>query len=141
MFSLYKGSAHVEWFPKIASTAIAVGDLMYADGSGAVQPADSTSGMHIGVSMKKIAATDADYASTTLIPVLVPGDDTEWLVDVGTGTATAALVGTRFDLKDANEADVSATSKNVLWCTKFVSATKVVVKIPSMLSNADVATT
>lgn len=140
-FTHFSGKVRVEWYPKKASTAFAVGDLVYADGSGAIQPADSTSGMHIGVIQKAVASTDSDYASTTLVPVLVPTDDTEWLVDVGTGTATAALVGTRFDLKDANEADVSATSKNVLVCTRFISATKVVVKIPSMIVNADVATT
>lgn len=141
MFKLYKGKARMEWYPKKASTAFAVGDLVYADGSGAIQPADSTSGMHIGVIQKKVAATDSDYASTTLVPVLVPMDDTEWLVDVGTGTASAALVGTQFDLKDENEVDVSATSKNVVTCTKFISASKVVVKINAMIANRDVATT
>jgi len=140
MITHYSGKVRVEWYPKKASTAFAVGDLVYADGSGAIQPADATSGMHIGVIQKKVLSTDSDYASTTSVPVLVPTDDTEWLIDVGTGTATAALVGTRFDLKDENEADVSATAKNVLFCTKFISATKLVVKIPSMVANADVAT-
>lgn len=139
-FTHYSGRAKVEWYPKKASTAFAVGDLVYADGSGAIQPADATSGMHIGVIQKAVAATDADYASTTLVPVIVPQNDTEWLVDVGTGTAAASLVGTQFDLKDANEVDVSATSKNVVTCTKFVSATKVVVKINAMIANTDVAT-
>lgn len=140
-FTHFTGRVRVEWYPKKASTAFAVGDLVYADGSGAIQPADSTSGMHIGVIQKAVASTDSDYASTTLVPVLVPTDDTEWLVDVGTGTATAALIGTRCDLKDANEIDVSATSKNVVTVTRFISATKVVVKINAMIANADVATT
>lgn len=139
-FKQYNGRVKTEWYPKVASTAFNVGDLVYADGSGNIQPADSTSGMHIGVIQKKVASTDADYASNTLVPVLVPQDDTEWLVDVGTGTATAALVGTQFDLTDADSVDVSATSKNVVTCTKFISASKVVVKINAMIANADVAT-
>jgi len=141
-FTLAKGDAKVMWFPKVASTAIAVGDLLYADGSGAVQPADSTSGDHIGVCMKTIAATDSDYASTTMIPVLVPYDDTEFEVDVDTGTAlTTAMVGNRYDLTDANSLNVGGTSKKVVTITKFISATKALVKINAAIHNADVATT
>ena len=139
-FEQHSGKARTEWYPKKASTVFAKGDLVYADGSGAIQPADATSGMHIGVIQKAVAATDDDYASTTLVPVLVPTDDTEWLVDVGTGTATAALIGTQFDLTDAAGVDVSATSKNVVTCTRFISASKVVVKVNAMIANRDVAT-
>lgn len=140
-FTLAKGDAKIMWFPKIASTEIAVGDLLYADAAGAVQPADATSGDHIGVCMKTIASTDADYASTTMIPVMVPYDDTEWEVDVDTGTAlTTAMVGNRYDLTDANSLNVGATSKKVVTITKFISATKALVKINAMVNNADVAT-
>ena len=142
MFQLYSGKPRVEWYPKLASTAIAVGDLLYADGSGAVQPADATSGDHIGVCMKTIAATDSDYASTTSIPVMVPTDDTTFLVDVDTGTAlTAAMIGSRYDLTDANSLNVGGTSKLVVTIVKFVSATKAVVKINSTISNVDIQTT
>ncbi len=140
MFKPYRGTFHTEWYPKKASTVFAEGDLVYADGSGAIQPADATSGMHIGVIQKDIAATDSDYASTTRVPVLVGDVNAEWLADVGTGTGAASLVGTQFDLKDANEVDVSATSKNVVHCTQFVSTTKLVVRINAMLQTADVAT-
>lgn len=142
MFQLYSGHPRVEWYPKKASTAIAVGDLLYADGSGAVQPADSTSGDHIGICMKAIASTDSDYASTTSIPVLVPTDDTLFKVDVDTGTAlTTAMVGSRYDLTDANSLNVGGTSKKVVTIVKYISATKAVVKINSTIANADVATT
>ena len=141
-FTLAKGDAKVMWFPKKASVAIAVGDLLYADGSGAVQSADSTSGEHIGVCMKTIAATDADYASTTSIPVLVPYDDSEFEVDVDTGTAlTTAMVGSQYDLTDANSLNVGAQSKKVVTITKFISATKALVKINAMIHNDNVATT
>lgn len=140
-FSHYSGPVKVKWYPKKASTAFAVGDLVYADGSGAIQPADSTSGDHIGIIQKKVTATDSDYASTTLVPVLVPQADTMWLADVGTGTLTAAMVGSRYDLKDENELDVSATAKKVVTIEKFVSASKAIVTINAMIANADVATT
>lgn len=141
MFQLAKGKARVMWFPKKASTPFAVGNLVYADGSGAIQPADSTSGDHIGVILKAVASTDSDYASTTMVPVLVPYDDTEWVVDVGTGTLTTAMVGNQYDLKDANEIDVSATSKKVVTVTAFISASKARVKINATIHNANVATT
>lgn len=140
MFKLLRGRARMEWYAKKASTAFTNGALVYADGSGAIQPADSTSGMHIGVIQKTVAATDSDYASTTLVPVLVPSDDTEWLADVGTGTATAALVGTQCDLTNSVGVDVGSTSKNVVTVTQFISSSKVVVKINAMIANADVAT-
>jgi len=140
-FEHYGGSApRVEWYPKIASTVMAVGDLVYADGSGAVQPADATSGDHIGIMTKPIAATDSDYASTTEVPVLVPLDDTTWKVAVGTGTFTTAMVGSRYDLKDANEIDVSATAKLVVTIVGYISATEAIVKINAMIANANVAT-
>jgi len=140
MFSHYSGKVRVEWYPKKASTAFAVGDLVYADGSGAIQPADATSGMHIGVIQKKVVSTDSDYASTTLVPVLVPTDDTEWLVDVGTGTPTTAMVNNQYDLKDENEIDVSQQAKSVVTFTRYVSATKAVVKINAMIANRFIAT-
>lgn len=143
MFTPRRGHFHIEWWPKKASVAIAVGDLLYADGSGAVQSADATSGDHIGVCQKTIAATDSDYASNTRIPLLVPSDDTaEWEVDVDTGTAlTTAMVGNRYDLTDANSINVGGTSKKVVTITKYVSATKAWVKINAMIARADVATT
>lgn len=140
-FTLAKGDAKIMWFPKAASQVFAHGDLVYANASGAVIPADSTSGDHIGVIQKTVAATDSDYASTTLVPLLVPYDDTEFEVDVDTGTAlTTAMVGNRYDLTDANSLNVGATSKKVVTITKFISATKALVKINAMVHNADVAT-
>lgn len=141
-FTLVKGPVHVEWYPAATSQLFSYGDLVYANGSGKLIPADSTSGDHLGVIMRGIAATDDAYATEETVPVLVPGDNTEWEVDVDTGTAlTTAMVGNRYDLTDANSLNVGATSKKVVTITKFVSATKALVKINAMIANADVATT
>ena len=142
MFRHYSGAVRVEWYPKIASTAFSNGDLVYADGSGAIQPADATSGDHIGIIQKDIASTDSDYASNTEVPVLVPTEDTLWEVDVDTGAAlTTAMVGNRYDLTDANSLNVGGTSKKVVTIVRYISATKAIVKINAMISAADVATT
>lgn len=140
-FKLVKGGHHTEWHRKKASTAIAVGDIVYADGSGAIQPGDATSGNHLGICLKAIAATDDDYASTTRVPIMVPHDDAEFDVPVGTGTLTTADEGNFYDLKDANEIDQSATSKKVILVTKFISATVARVKINAMAANKNVETT
>jgi len=142
MFKRESGKSHIEYFPKKASTVFAKGDLVYADGSGAIQPADATSGDHIGVIKEAVTATDDDYASNTEVAVEVPNDDSvEWRVDVGTGTLTTAMIGNRYDLKDANEIDVSATSKKVVTVKRFVSSSVAIVSINAMIGNADVATT
>ncbi len=144
MFIPRRGKFHLEWWTAAASTVFALWDLVYsANASGTIIPADSTSGDHIGVILKPIASTDSDYASTKLVPVLVPDDiRAEFEVDVDTGTAlTTAMVGSRYDLTDANSLNVGAQSKKVVTITKFVSATKAWVKVNSMMAYASVAIT
>ena len=122
-FRRITGAPRVEWYPKKASTAFELGDLVYPDGAGAVQPADSTSGEHIGIILRKVASTDADYASTTKVPVDTCLDEDVFEADV-TGTLTAAKVGTFMDLSDQRTVNAAATAKNVVFCVGFISATK-----------------
>ncbi len=142
MFKRASGEPNVQWFAKVASSAFFAGDLMYADGSGMVLEADATSGNHMGISMKDVAATDDDYASNTSIPLDVPRPDDIFEVDVDSGTAlTTAMVGNYYDLTDANSLDVGNQSKNVVLIVGFISATKALVKINAMATVANVATT
>lgn len=142
MFVLKSGKPKIEYYAKKASTVFEVGDLVYFDGSGAIQPADATSGDHIGVILKKIAATDSDYASNTKVPVITLTDDVLFEVDVDTGTAlTAAMVGSQYDLTDANSLNVGGTSKLVVTIVEFISATKAVVKINASIAVTNVSTT
>ena len=140
-FKHVKGGYHMEYPRKKASTAFAPGDLVYSDGSGAIQPADATSGNHIGVIQQEILSTDSDYADNTRVMVLIPHDDAEFDVPVGTGTLTTADEGNFYDLKDANEIDQAATSKKVILVTRFLSATLARVKINAMAANKNVETT
>lgn len=141
MFKRISGKPKMEWFPKKASTAFANGGLVYADGSGAMQPADATSGDHFGVILKAVTSADSDYASTTMVPVdfISPEDVLE--VDVETGTLTTAMVGNAYDLvADGDAIDVNATSKKVVTVVGFVSATKALVKVNAMFTSFRVAT-
>lgn len=139
MFKLAKGQARVEWYPKVASTAFTNGALVYATGSGTITPAITTSGDHIGVIQKDVASTDSDYASNTLVPVLVPHEGAEFEAD--TASAVSTNVGNSYDLSDSLTVNVGATSKKVFLVTKVLSATKVLGKVNAMAVYKDVVTT
>ena len=140
MMKWVKGRTKIVWLPKAASTDFTKNGLVYFNGSGYVIAADSTSGDHIGIGLKTIASTDADYALATLIPVEVPMDkQCEFEADVTTGL-TAAKVGTTMDLTDANTVAI-ATSKNVVTCVGFIKATKGRFVLNSTFDVLRVATT
>lgn len=139
-FILRQGHVQVRHYPKVASTAISANALLYADGSGAVQPADSTSGNHIGVSLRKVTSADADYAETSKIPVMELTPNMVFEATV-TGTLTAAKVGTYMDLSDSLTVNAAATSKNVVLCVGYISATRGLFKITAAADNKNVETT
>lgn len=139
-FSLFSGPVRTEWYPKAASTAFAFGDLVYFDLSGAIIPADSTSGNHAGIIQKAIASTDSDYASTTSVPVQKISIDNLVRCDNVDGTLTAAMVGGYYDLSNAESVNVGAQSKNVVLVKKFISATEGVFAINATAEVVNVAT-
>lgn len=142
MIKRVSGRPKVEYYPKKASTAFANGGLVYADGSGAVQPADATSGMHLGVILKAVTSGDDDYADTTKVPVDVCTPEDVFEADVETGTLTTAMVGNQYDLvADGDAIDVTGTSKKVVTVVGFISASKALIKVNAMIAHADVATT
>ena len=114
-------------FRKKASTAFNVGELVaFETNSGAgdpVEPADASDAAIIGICVQKVQSTDADYADNTRISILVPTQKgAEMHGDVGTGTLTVADEGLLVDLKDKDEVDQSASTTDVLVCTRFLTA-------------------
>lgn len=142
MFKRISGSPKVEWYPKDASVAFVNGGLTYWNGTGEIIPADATSGQHCGVILRDVLSTDSDYAtSLAKVPVDVPTTEDVFEVDVETGTLTTAMVGNQYDLvADGDAIDVTATSKLVVTVVGFVSASKALVKINSLATHKDVAT-
>lgn len=126
---------------KKASTAFKNGALVYSDGAGHVQPADSTSGNHIGVCLDEVKSTDDDYGDVRPLLVDVPRPNDIYEVDVETGTLTAAMVDNAYDLASSTGIDVSAQTKGVVTVVGFVSASKALVKINATAGVVDVATT
>lgn len=135
-----KGKTVLKWLPKKASTVFAEDSLVYFDGSGEIQPADSTSGDHVGIIRVAVAATDDDYASNTKVPVEVPlSPQCEFEADA-TGL-TQDLEGTAVDLTDASTVNGSATAKGVVTLVKFISATKGRFVLNSQYAYKNVTTT
>lgn len=134
-FTLLRPSAlaRTEFYAKVASTAYVIGDLLAANNNATANTfvaATATTEFHLGVLQKTIASTDADYADETKVPILVD-ECGIWQVDVGTGTADVNDEQGYIDLKDTNEADVTAGSVDALFVVDFVSGTKINVKICS----------
>ena len=130
MIKPFRGKFHTEWYPKVVSTAFALNDLVYLDSNGYLTPAvDGSNIVALGLIQKTVAATDSDYASATMVPVLVGDKDAEFLCDVSTGTAAITDQGEWIDIDDANSVDVSASTYDIFFVTKFISTTQVVAKL------------
>ena len=127
-FRLISGSAKIEYYPKTASTAIANGAIVSAS-SGFLVPGTSSTASHLGICLKTVAATDADYASTTMIPVMIPSQDAIFEADAA--SLTTALVDTVMDLSDSVTVNGGANSHHAVQLVKFISATKGLFKINS----------
>lgn len=126
---LESGEPKVMYFPKKASVVIVAGTPVEFD-AGYVKQATTTAGasdtplagIYIGAG---IAATDADYASNTLIPILVPRDPlTQFRMTVSTGSLAATDVGKSFDIDANSSVTVSTTTNEAVTCTRYISATE-----------------
>lgn len=97
---------------KQASTVFKLGDWVSKSATaGQVKPALPAEGI-IGLCLDKVQATDPNYASNQLIPIDGVSEDVDrFLMDV-TGTATAAMINSLFDVDptDASKLDVTAYS-------------------------------
>lgn len=130
---------HLEWYQKAASETFTFNDLVGINTSGFVTKyTDGASFPELGLIQKTIAATDSDYASNTKVPVLVAGNEAEYLCDVTTGTAAQTDVGEYIDVDDHNSVDVGTSTNNDFYVTQFVSASLVVAKMTRKVVSATV---
>ena len=139
-----KGPARAEAFLKTASTAIAIGSVVAWDGaSGYVAQAVTGSLRLVGVSLRKVASTDDDFASNTLLNVVLPGEDDVFEATVSV-TATQANVGRQYDLTvvaagTAQAVDLSATTSKVVTVVGFINSSTVLVKLNGYYDYANKA--
>ena len=123
------GDWDVKYFRKKASTAFTPNNLVAFETNGSagdpVEPADASDTLIISIGVRAVASTDADYASNTRIPVLVPRNKTAELeCNTVAGTMVVADEGLEVDISDAASANRAASSTDVLLATRFISATK-----------------
>lgn len=139
-----KGPAKTEAFKKTASVAIAAASPLSFDGSAGYVRQSAVASVRIaGVSLKKITSSSDDYASNTMIEVIIPSSDDVFEADV-TGTATQANVGEQYDLSaltdgTAQNVDVGATTYKVVTVVGFISSSKVLVKFNGAYEYANKA--
>lgn len=130
MIKPYSGNFHLESYPKVASTAFAMNDLVYLDANGFVTPAvDGVALTPVGLIQNVVTSTDSDYADNSMVNVLVGDVDAKFLCDVSTGTAAQEDVGQWVDIDDANSIDVNASTYDIFFVTDFVSSSQVIAKM------------
>lgn len=117
----------LRWYLKTASQAFAKDSLVAwpASQTGYFIPSTSTTTHQIGVLLVAVAATDSDYASNTLKPVLVPIKGPASTLIATTASAVATDVGGTFDLTDASTVNRGAESVGAFQMTGFISATQI----------------
>ena len=123
------GEWDVKYFRKVASTAFTANNLVAFETNGGAgdpcEPADASDAAIIGIGIKTIASTDSDYADNTRIPILVPRNKAaEMECNDVDGTLVIADEGLEVDISNAESANRSASSTDVLAVTRFISATK-----------------
>ena len=141
MFKRESGDFNILPLTNAISTLYYNGGLIYPNGSGAFIPADSTSGNHVGIAQEDITATDARYTTAGKINVdILRSGDLVRATDI-TGTLTAAMEGTFLDLSNSLVVNAAASSKSVVFCVKYISASEGIFMVNSLAAHANVATT
>lgn len=149
MFRRISGSPKLEWYTKTASTPILNGNPVALTSGQLINATDATTA-HVGVIMRDCISTDSDYATAVKVPVDVPTSDDIFEVDVKVGvTAAAADVGVFADLyvgtgsdsmtQYAVYVDPDTSTHNQVTVIGYISASKLLVKFNSLLTDTDIA--
>lgn len=118
-----KGKTVVKHFPKDVSVTFTAGDLVQLV-TGELKTATNQSIKHLGIILKDIASTDADFAAGTRVPVEIPLEPSCEFEATVTGTLTASSPGVTYDLSSASVVNQAGTTYDVVTCVGFISATK-----------------
>jgi hypothetical protein len=111
-FKKVKGKTKIEWLPVTVSTAFAKDSLVEFT-SGYLAPADDNEAAADirGVLIKAIAATDSDYATARLVPILVPVEKhVVWEADTADTYVQATHGGVECGIIDASNVDLDDTT-------------------------------
>jgi len=137
IFERESGRPAILPYIKTASTPFAAGDpVVMASGKLVVAGASATPKTLVGIITRDVVSTDDDYTVASKVGVEVPALNDVFVAEVGTGTATVAMEGGRYDLDADGKVNVSAQVTQVVEIVTFISATQVVVKFPAEVLEA-----
>lgn len=124
-FIAHKGRTKEIWLPVTESTVLSKNSLVtFTSGKLVAATAGTTAVNIVGILKNAIAATDDDYASARLVPVLVPTErHVIFEADVTSGLV-AGDIGGEFDLTSATHVNRGASAVDVVKCVGFISSTK-----------------
>lgn len=126
MIKHLRGPVTVVWRKKKASTAMTANTFLARSAAGLMTPATATSTEILGLAMRTITSSDSDYASNTLIPVLVPLNDTAIFLSSGEAhNCTEAMNGEFVDITDADTINGGANSLEVIKVEQYIDANTV----------------
>jgi hypothetical protein len=119
------GKTKEVWLPVTPSTALSEGALLTFTTGKLVAAGAATAAVDIvGVLKKAITASDTDYASDRLVPVLVPVEKfVVFEADVTSGLVVGDIGG-EFDLTSSTHVNRGASSVDVVKCVGVISSTK-----------------
>lgn len=125
-----KGPALLEYWPKTASAAFTINTLVSPSGGYFITATTSATEI-LGVLQTTIASTDADFASATAEPVILPQADDTFEADLtNTTTFTATFVGLQCDIVAGAYVDATAsTHKQCTILRQGSTTSKAIVKI------------
>jgi glutathionyl-hydroquinone reductase len=122
-----RGGYSIEWKKKKASTAMTANTFASFSADGLVTPATATSTEIIGLLLRTITSADDDYASNTLVPVLVPtSGDTRFLASGEAHSCTEVMNGEFVDITDADTINGGANSLEVIKVEQYIDANTVI---------------
>lgn len=127
-----ESESNIKPLKKKASTAFALGDIVFVDTNGLLDVAvAATAALDIvGVIMENVTSADADYALNTFkaVDLFRKHDDADtFRLQVETGTPAQTMVGEFHDLTAAGKADLSASTTDIYKVQRILSATEVLV--------------
>lgn len=113
-FIKIRGKTKTEWLPVTPSTALAKGTLVeFTSGKLAAADDNEAAADIRGVLAKDIVATDSDYASDRLVPVLVPVEKhVVWEADTADTFVAATHTGVEVGIIDSANVDLDDTTND-----------------------------
>ena len=138
MFVRYNSEPNILPYKKKASQAFSKNAVVATDSNGFLVPATASSTINgiVGIILRDVATTDADYADAIYVEVDVPRRlEDQFIADNVTTSGAQTDVGETCELVDSLTIDVGNVTNNPLVrVEKVITASKVVVSFLGAIS-------